>query len=80
MLMFISSPAWMGMLVLGTLSVALAKTPGDFIHPAAGMTALALVLIMWFAPVTASAIDVLLQREARRGFGGPVLFLVNLMI
>ena len=33
-LMFLGSPAWMGLLVLGTIAAVMAKTPGDFMHPA----------------------------------------------
>ena len=36
-LMFLGSPAWMGLLVLGTAAVALAGSPAAFIRPDAGM-------------------------------------------
>jgi membrane glycosyltransferase len=80
MLMFIGSPAWMGMLVLGTLSVAFAETPENFIRPDAGMVLFVLVLVMWFAPVIATAIDALLRPDIRRNFGGAALFIVNFTI
>ena len=51
------------MLVLGTLSLALAATPADFIRPDAGMALFVLVLVMWFAPKIASVIDILLRPE-----------------
>jgi membrane glycosyltransferase len=35
------------------------------------------VLVMWFAPKIASAIDILLHPQLRRGFGGAGLFVVN---
>ncbi len=38
------------------------------------------VLVMWFSPKIASAIDILLRQELRRGFGGAGLFIVNLVI
>ena len=76
--MFIGSPAWIGMLVLGTLSLALAETPGDFIRPDAGMALFVLVLVMWFSPKIASVIDLLLRPEARRAFGGTARFLGKL--
>jgi membrane glycosyltransferase len=79
-LMFIGSPAWMSMFVLGTLSVAFAAATDAFIRPGPGMAAFVLVLIMWFAPMTASALDVLLRPQARRAFGGTALFLANLVI
>jgi membrane glycosyltransferase len=79
-LMFIGSPAWIGMLVLGTLSVAFAETPGEFIRPDIGMAVFVIVLVMWFAPKTATVIDILLRGEARRAFGGTARFLVNVVI
>ena len=79
-LMFIGSPAWIGMLVLGTLALAFAKTPADFIRPDAGMALFILVLIMWFSPKIASAIDILLRPELRRAFGGTGRFVANYAI
>ena len=38
------------------------------------------VLVMWFSPKIASAIDILLRPELRRGFGGAGLFILNYMI
>ena len=69
-LMFIGSPAWIGMLVFGTLAVALAATPADFIRPDSAWRCSRRVLVMWFAPKTATAIDILLRPDARRAFGG----------
>jgi membrane glycosyltransferase len=78
-LMFIGSPAWIGMLVLGTLAVALGGS-GTFIDPGYGFAAFVLVLLMWFAPITASAADVMLQPKARKEFGGTARFLASLAI
>ena len=63
-LMFIGSPAWIGLLVLGTLAVAFADTPANFIRADAGMALFVCVLVMWFSPKIASVIDVLLQPGA----------------
>jgi membrane glycosyltransferase len=79
-LMFIGSPAWTGLLILGTLAVAFADTPASFIRPDAGTALLVCVLVMWFSPKIASAIDILLDPELRRGFGGAGLFILNHMI
>ncbi len=79
-LMFIGSPAWIGMLVLGALSLAFAETPADFIRPDAGMVLFILVLVMWFSPKIASAIDILLRPELRRAFGGTARFVTNYAI
>jgi len=79
-LMFVGSPAWIGMLVLGTLSVVVAETPGDFMRADAGIAIFVLVLVMWFSPKTLSAIDLLLRPQARRAFGGTARFLVNFVV
>jgi membrane glycosyltransferase len=79
-LMFIGSPAWIGLLVLATLAVAFSDTPASFIRPDAGMALFFCVLVMWFSPKIASAIDILSRPELRRGFGGAGLFIVNCFI
>jgi membrane glycosyltransferase len=78
--MFIGSPAWIGLLVLGTLAVAPSDTPENFIRADGGMALFMCMLVMWFAPKIASAIEVLLHSELRRGFGGAGLFFINLVI
>jgi membrane glycosyltransferase len=79
-MMFISSPAWIGLLVLGTLGVAFSDTPASFVRADAGMVLFVWVLLMWFAPKIASAIDILLRPELRRAFGGTGLFILNFII
>src|SRR4030095_15154165 len=56
-LMFRGSPAWMGLLVLGTIALAVAGSPEAFIHADAGIAVFVLVLVMWFAPKIATVID-----------------------
>jgi membrane glycosyltransferase len=80
MLMFISSPAWIGLLILGTLAVALSDTSAGFIRPDAGMAWLVCVLVMWFSPKIATAVDILLRPGPRRDFGGVGLFILNYLI
>jgi membrane glycosyltransferase len=79
-LMFIGSPAWIGLLVLGTSSVVLSDTPQDFIRADAGTVLFVSVLVMWFSPKIVSAIDVLLDPRLRRAFGGAGLFVINFVI
>jgi membrane glycosyltransferase len=79
-LMFIGSPAWIGLLALGTLAVAFSDTPANFIRADAGMALFVCVLVMWFSPKIASAIDILMRPELRRGFGGTGLFVTNYVI
>jgi membrane glycosyltransferase len=79
-LMFLGSPAWMGMLALGTVAAALSDAPSDFMHAASGTALFAIVVVMWFAPKIASAIDVLLRPGARAAFGGTPRFVANVVI
>jgi membrane glycosyltransferase len=79
-LMFLGSPAWIGMLVLGTISLALVEVPGNFIRADAGMILFVCVLFMWFSPKIATAADILSRSEFRRDFGGPSRFMLNYLI
>ena len=79
MLMFLGSPAWIGMLVAGTLAVALAPNPADFIDPAIGSALMVIILVMWFAPKIATVLDVLTRPELRRAFGGTARFLASVV-
>ena len=77
-LMFIGSPAWVVMLVVGT--AAAARAPGALIDPLYGWLLLAAVLFMWFAPKIATIADILLRPSLRRAFGGPPRLLMNVLI
>jgi membrane glycosyltransferase len=76
-LMFVSSPAWMGLLLLGTLMLAAAGSAAAFIRPDTGFALFVTVLIMWFAPNIATAIDVLTRPKLRRAFGGGIRFTLS---
>jgi membrane glycosyltransferase len=76
-LMFIGSPAWIGMLVVATLSLAFVEAPGQYIRADAGAALFICVLVMWFSPKLASAIDILSRPALRRDFGGTARFLIN---
>src|SRR5207244_2509275 len=78
MLMFLGSPAWMGLLVLGTLALA-TQGAKNFIRPDAGMALFAIILTMWFAPKIATVIDVISRPDLRRAFGGPVRFIASVV-
>ncbi|HEY1940893.1 MAG TPA: glucans biosynthesis glucosyltransferase MdoH [Roseiarcus sp.] len=80
-LMYVGSPAWMAMIALGGGELALAKAPAEPVDHAgggAGGALLGIMLLMIFAPKTASGIDILLRRESRRAYGGAGLLLANL--
>src|SRR5262245_27272039 len=70
----------MGLLIVGTLAVARADTPADFIRADAGLALFAVVLFMWFAPKIATVLDVLTRPRLRRAFGGGVRFVANVAI
>jgi membrane glycosyltransferase len=73
-LMFLGSPAWIALLLIGSAAVALAPTPADFMRGDAGIAVLILVLAMWFAPNIATVMDVLTRAELRSLFGGGIRF------
>lgn len=77
MLMFLGSPAWIGMLLVGVLAVAAAPTPADFIDPAIGSALMIIILVMWFAPKIATVLDVLTRPPLRYAFGGTARFLAS---
>src|SRR2546421_3628650 len=79
MLMFLGSPAWMGLLVLGTLAVAI-QGPASFVRPDAGMALFVITLIMWFAPKIATVLDVLSRPRLRDTFGGAGRFIASTII
>ena len=79
-LMFLGSPAWMGLLLIGSAAVALASTPVAFMRSDAAMTGLILVLAMWFAPNIATVVDVLTRAKLRHLFGGAVRFSASFII
>jgi membrane glycosyltransferase len=79
-LMFLGSPAWMALLVLGTYGVIVAERPSAFIAPGAGLAVLVLEIIMWFAPKIATVIDAMTREKARYRYGGGPLFLVNVAV
>jgi membrane glycosyltransferase len=76
-LMFLGSPAWMGLLVIGTITVAWAGSPSTFILAGPGIAVFAGILVMWFAPKIATVIDVLMRPQLRRAFGGGPRFLAG---
>jgi membrane glycosyltransferase len=80
LLMYLGSPAWMGLLLIGSIAVAVAPTPADFMHWKAGIALMWLVLGMWFAPNIATVIDVLSRPEQRRAFGGGLRFTASFAV
>jgi membrane glycosyltransferase len=79
-LMFIGSPAWIGLLALATIALVRCDDPATIMRADAGVALLTWVLVMWFSPKIAGALDVLLAPEERRAFGGAGRFTVNFVI
>jgi membrane glycosyltransferase len=80
LLMFLGSPAWIGLLVIGTLALASAGSAAAFIRADAGLALFLIVLVLWFAPKIATVIDVLTRPSLRRAFGGALPFLIGVMM
>jgi membrane glycosyltransferase len=79
-LMFIGSPAWAGLLGLATAALVLCDDPANVMRGDFGSALIAWVLLMWFSPKIAGALDVLLAPKERRAFGGAGRFTVNFAI
>jgi membrane glycosyltransferase len=80
LLMFLGSPAWMLLLILGSALVAGSGDPAAVLRADFGWTLLLSLLTMWFAPKIATAIDVLTRTRLRQAFGGAVRFLAGLLM
>ena len=70
-LMFVSSPFWVALTVIGLLRLGLGDT-GPIYLPGPGLALFAMVMLMVFAPKLASIADLLLSQTGRRRYGGSV--------
>ena len=73
-LMFLSSPAWIALILLAILLLCLAPTAAAFMHHDLGVALLTLTLLMWYLPKIAGALEVLLRADERKRFGGGLRF------
>ena len=80
LLMFIGSPAWIGMLLIGTLGSALADNMSDIVRPGAGLALFLVTFVMWFTPKYSTVVDVATRADARRSFGGAGWFFLGVLI
>jgi membrane glycosyltransferase len=78
--MFIGSPAWIGLLVLATIALVSFESPAHFIRADLGNVLFGWVLLMWFSPKIATFVDFLLRADARRAFGGSGRIIINFAI
>jgi membrane glycosyltransferase len=79
-LMFIGSPAWIGLLALASAALVFCDDPANIMRSDIGSVLIIWVLLMWFSPKIAGALDVLLAPEERSAFGGAGRFTVNFAI
>ena len=79
-LMFIGSPAWIGLLALATIALVSFDDPATIHARRCRQRVAGWVLVMWFSPKIASFVDLLLRPEERRAFGGAGRFTVNFVI
>src|SRR5690606_30125776 len=63
--MFLGSPAWIGLLVVGTLALAFTGSLREFVRPDAGIALAILIPVLWYSPHLATIIDVLMSARAR---------------
>ena len=80
MLMFINSPAWIALLIFGSLLAASAGDPATVIRADTGATLLVIVILLWFAPKIAAATDVLMRADERQAFGGALRFCTSFVV
>jgi membrane glycosyltransferase len=79
-MMYIGSPAWMALVAIGAVEIALADIAGaPVVHVTsrAGAALLSIMLVMIFTPKLASSFDVLMRPSARRSYGGGARFTSN---
>jgi membrane glycosyltransferase len=79
--MYLGSPAWMAMMAIGTVLLAMSEASATRYVPVKagpGTALFAITLLMTFAPKIASLIDIFLEESKRRSFGGALLFVGNL--
>ncbi|WP_305987588.1 glucans biosynthesis glucosyltransferase MdoH [Roseibium sp. MMSF_3544] len=74
-LMFLGSPAWIGFMV-GAAVLGMTTDYAPY-RPDTGLILFATVLTMVFAPKLATVADVLVRKDLRRAFGGPIRVVVS---
>jgi membrane glycosyltransferase len=69
-LMYLGSPAWIAMLAIGAIALAVSGAPGSPLRSGAGEALFAIIMAMNFAPKIASLLDALMNTSSRRAHGG----------
>ncbi len=79
-LMFVGSPAWIGMLILGTYMIATAENVSDVVRFGPGLVLYVLVVVMWMSPKLATILHALPLARERISFGGTGRFLASILV
>ena len=69
-LMFVASPAWLAFMIAAAVQGFVAD--GSSLRTDTGIALFISIMTMVFAPKLATVADILLRRETRRQFGGPI--------
>jgi membrane glycosyltransferase len=80
--MYFGSPAWMAIMAIGTVLLAMSQTATTQyipVQPGAGTALFTITLLMTFSPKIATMLDVFFQERTRRSFGGSLTFAFNLI-
>jgi membrane glycosyltransferase len=77
-MMFIGSPGWIGLLILGTAAVAAAQAPAAVIRWDAGIVLFVLCLAMWVWPKFTTFVHVLTHSQERKAFGGGLRLIASM--
>ena len=78
--MFLGSPAWILMMVICTLSIAIFPSAHETANETYFYTFIWLTLLMWYLPKVASALNVLLSTKESQRFGGRWRFSISLVL
>lgn len=78
--MFLGSPAWILMIVIFTLSIAIFPSTREATHGIYFYTFIWLTLLMWYLPKVAGALNVLLSTRESQRFGGRWRFSISLVL
>ncbi len=79
-LMFIGSPAWMFFMFTSAMVTIFSTDTSITFDRTMGLTTLAVVMSMVFAPKIVTVIDILSRRDLRKAFGGPVGILASTFV
>lgn len=75
-MMFLSSPAWVLLMLIGVFRLGLDAGASVYL-PGPGLALFTLIMAMVFAPKLATVVDTLLRSDAVRAFGGPTRLLLG---